>query len=160
MVDEAIDWLTKKRDKAKPFFLAVWTHEPHLPIETDPRFQEPYADLPEDFRQHHGNVTQLDHAFGKLMKALDEQRLTEKRSSSSPSDNGPEGDGTEEPHPRLHRRPARAEAGDVRGGHPRAGDRPLAGADHAGHDRRRPVIGSDLFPTVLGICGVSRRPTG
>lgn len=22
-------------------------------------------------RQHHGNVTQLDHAFGKLMAALD-----------------------------------------------------------------------------------------
>ena len=58
------DWLTTKRDKAKPFFLAVWTHEPHLPIETDPQFQTPSEDLPEDFRQHHGNVTQLDHAFG------------------------------------------------------------------------------------------------
>ena len=55
VVAEAIDWLTTKRDKAKPFFLAVWTHEPHLPIETDPRFQEPYRDLPEDFRQHHGD---------------------------------------------------------------------------------------------------------
>ena len=43
VVDEAIDWLTTKRDKAKPFFLAVWTHEPHLPIETDPQFQKPYA---------------------------------------------------------------------------------------------------------------------
>ncbi|MGE3819174.1 MAG: sulfatase, partial [Isosphaeraceae bacterium] len=62
VVDEAIDWLTRRRDKDKPFFLAVWTHEPHLPIETDPTFQAPYADLTEDFRQHHGNVSQLDHA--------------------------------------------------------------------------------------------------
>src|SRR6478672_3090015 len=36
VVEEAIDWLTNKRDKSKPFFLAVWTHEPHLLIETDP----------------------------------------------------------------------------------------------------------------------------
>ena len=94
VVDEAIDWLTSKRDKAKPFFLAVWTHEPHLPIETDPQFQEPYEDLPEDFRQHHGNVTQLDHAFGRLMKALDEQKLADTTFVVFTSDNGPEGDGT------------------------------------------------------------------
>jgi arylsulfatase A len=65
VVDEAIHWLKEKRDKSKPFFLAVWTHEPHLPIETDPAFQEPYAKFADpDTRQHHGNVTQLDHAFG------------------------------------------------------------------------------------------------
>ena len=45
VVDEAIHWLSR-RDKSKPFFLAVWTHEPHLPIETDPRFQEPYGTCP------------------------------------------------------------------------------------------------------------------
>ncbi len=73
VADEAIDWLTTKRDKAKPFFLAVWAHEPHLPIETDPQFQKPYADLAEDVRQHRGNVSQLDHAFGRLMTALDDQ---------------------------------------------------------------------------------------
>lgn len=46
VVEEAIRWLNSDRDKAKPFFLAVWTHEPHLPIETDTRFQDPYKDLP------------------------------------------------------------------------------------------------------------------
>ena len=49
----------------------------------------------------------------------------------------PGGGRHEGPHPRQHRRAARAEAVDVRGGHPRAGDRPLAGAHHAGHDGRR-----------------------
>jgi arylsulfatase A len=75
VVEEAIDWLSSKRDKTKPFFLAVWTHEPHLPIETEPRFHAAYADLAEDFRRHHGNVTQLDHAFGELMKALDATKV-------------------------------------------------------------------------------------
>jgi len=44
VADEAINGLTTKGDKSKPFFLTVWTHEPHLPIETDPQFQKPYAD--------------------------------------------------------------------------------------------------------------------
>lgn len=28
VVDEAIDWLKNRRDPSRPFFLAVWTHEP------------------------------------------------------------------------------------------------------------------------------------
>ena len=46
-----------------------------------------------DLRQHHGNVTQLDHAFGQLMKALDEQKLADTTFVVFTSDNGPEGDG-------------------------------------------------------------------
>src|SRR5262245_27943025 len=78
VVEEGIRWLKGHRDKGKPFFLAVWTHEPHLPIESAAEFQKPYAKIDDaDVRQHHGNVTQLDHAFGQLMKALDEQKLTD-----------------------------------------------------------------------------------
>ena len=94
VVEEAIRWLDGGRDKAKPFLLAVWTHEPHLPIESDPKFQEPYKDMPEEFRQHHGNVTQLDYAFGNLMKALDERKLADNTAVFFTADNGPEGDGT------------------------------------------------------------------
>jgi arylsulfatase A len=154
VVDEAIDWLTTKRDKSKPFFLAVWTHEPHLPIETDPEFQKPYADLEEDFRQHHGNVSQLDHAFGKLMKALGEQKLTDTTFVFFTSDNGPEGDG-------LKNR-TRGSTGGLRG-RKRAmyegGIRVPGLARWPGQIKPNttadgPVIGTDLFPTVLGICGV------
>ena len=147
MVDEAIDWLTTQRDKAKPFFLAVWTHEPHLPIETDPRFQEPYEDLAEDFRQHHGNVTQLDHAFGKLMKALDEQKLADTTFVVFTSDNGPEGDGT--------KGRTRGSTGGLRGRKRsmyEGGIRVPGIVRWPGHIRPGttvdvPVVGSDLFPT-------------
>ena len=99
-------------------------------------------------------MTQLDHAFGKLMKTLDEQKLTDTTFVVFTSDNGPEGDGTEGSDSRQHRRAAGPEAVDVRRGHPRARDRPLAGADSARNDLSdAPIIGSDLFPTILGICG-------
>jgi arylsulfatase A len=154
VVDEAIDWLATKRDKAKPFFLAVWTHEPHLPIESDPQFQKPYADLDEDFRQHHGNVTQLDHAFGKLMKALDEQKLADTTFVVFTADNGPEGDGT--------KGRTRGSTGGLRGrkramyegGIRVPGIVRWPGHIKAGTTVDAPVVGSDLFPTVLGLCGV------
>jgi len=154
VVDEAIDWLTTKRDTARPFFLAVWTHEPHLPIETDPQFQKPYADLAEDFRQHHGNVTQLDHAFGKLMKTIDEQKLTGTTFVVFTADNGPEGNGTQGR--------TRGSTGGLRGrkrsmyegGIRVAGIVRWPGHIDPGTRSDAPIVGSDLFPTILGICGV------
>jgi arylsulfatase A len=158
VVDEAIDWLTTKRDQAKPFFLAVWTHEPHLPIETDPQFQKPYEDLGVDFRQHHGNVTQLDHAFGRLMKAIDDQHLTDETLVVFTADNGPEGDGT------TGR--TRGSTGGLRGrkrsmyegGIRVPGIVRWPGQIPPGTTCEAPVVGSDLFPTVLGVCG-AKPPT-
>lgn len=154
VVEEAIRWLDSGRDKSKPFFLAVWTHEPHLPIESDPAFQEPYKDLPEEFRQHHGNVTQLDHAFGNLMKALDERKLAGDTAVFFTADNGPEGDGT--------KGRTRGVTGGLRGrkrsmyegGIRVPGLARLPGKIPAGTVCEAPMVGTDLFPTVLGLCGV------
>ena len=154
VVEEAIRWLDGGRDKAKPFLLAVWTHEPHLPIESDPRFQEPYKDMPEEFRQHHGNVTQLDHAFGNLMKALDERKLADNTAVFFTADNGPEGDGT--------KGRTRGVTGGLRGrkrsmyegGIRVPGLVRWPGKIPAGTVCDTPVVGTDLFPTVLGMCGV------
>src|SRR4029077_8137054 len=73
IVGEAVEWLRHHRDPGKPFYLNVWTHEPHLPIESDPRFMEEYPGISDvGLRQHHGNITQLDWAFGALMSTLDQ----------------------------------------------------------------------------------------
>jgi arylsulfatase A len=155
VAEEAVRWLTEGRDKSKPFFLAVWTHEPHLPIETDPAFQKPYAHLDDpDLRQHHGNITQLDHAFGMVMKALDEQKLTETTFVFFTSDNGPEGDG-------LKGR-TRGSTGGLRsrkrsvyeGGIRVPGMARWPGRITPGTTCDVPVIGSDFFPTALGVAGV------
>jgi arylsulfatase A len=160
VVDEAIKWLSDVRDKSKPFFLAVWTHEPHLPIETDPQFQKLYEKIEEpDVRQHHGNVTQLDHAFGKLMKALDDQKLMENTFVFFTSDNGPEG-------PANLKGRTRGSTGGLRGrkrsmyegGIRVPGIARFPKFIKPGHVSDTPVIGSDFFPTVLRQANV--KPPG
>jgi arylsulfatase A len=157
VVDEAIRWLKTWRNIDKPFFLAVWTHEPHLPIETDPEFQHLYEHLSDaDVRQHHGNVSQMDAAFGRLMKALDQEKLAENTLVIFTSDNGPEGDG--------HTKRTRGSTGGLRG-RKRAlyegGIRVPGIVRWPGHIKpgtvcHVPMIGSDFFPTVLSVCGVEQ----
>ena len=105
-------------------------------------------------RQHHGNITQLDHAFGILMKALDELGLRNDTVVFFTSDNGPEGRGT------TGR--TRGSTGGLRG---RKRDSHEGGIRVAGlvrwPDRIMPgsvsdvpVIGSDIFSTVLDITDI------
>ncbi len=155
VVSEAITWLKEKRDASKPFFLAVWTHEPHYPIKSDPKFKALYPNLTDDIqREHHANVTQMDHAFGMLMESLDEQKLTDNTFVFFTSDNGPEGDGIKSP--------GRGSSGGLRGrkrdmhegGIRVPGMARWPGKIKAGSTCDVPVIGSDIFPTMLGIAGV------
>jgi arylsulfatase A len=155
VVDEAVQWLKEKRDPGKPFFLSVWTHEPHYPIKSDPKYKALYPDLQDDVqREHHANVTQMDAAFGKLMAVLDEMQLSEKTFVFFTSDNGPEGDGVKSP--------GRGSSGGLRG---RKRDMHEGGIRVPGLVRwpghvpanttvQVPVIGSDLLPTVLALTGV------
>ncbi|WP_343224761.1 sulfatase-like hydrolase/transferase, partial [Pelagicoccus sp. SDUM812005] len=67
---EAAHWLKNLRDPQKPFALSVWFHEPHSPIATDLRFQELYEG--HENAKYMGNITQLDHALGMVLDALEE----------------------------------------------------------------------------------------
>ena len=156
VVGEAITWLQEKRDTSKPFFLAVWTHEPHYPIKSDPKFKALYPNLTDDVqREHHANVTQMDHAFGMLMKSLDEQKLTDSTFVFFTSDNGPEGDGITTP--------GRGSSGGLRerkrsmheGGIRVPGMVRWPGTIKPGPVCSTPVVGSDLFPTILEMCGAN-----
>jgi arylsulfatase A len=98
-------------------------------------------------------VTQLDYAFGRLMKALDEQKLADNTFVAFTSDNGPEGDG-------LKGR-TRGSTGGLRGrkravyegGIRVPGIIRWPGRVTADSESATPVVGSDLFPTVLEIAG-------
>lgn len=156
VVDEAIRWLSEKRDPSKPFFLAVWTHEPHYPIKSDPEFKKLYPNITDDVQvEHHANVTQMDSAFGRLMKALDERKLNDSTFVFFTSDNGPEGDGI--------KTPGRGSSGGLRGrkrdlhegGIRVPGIARWPGKIPAGTTITTPMIGSDLFPTVLSLTGVT-----
>jgi arylsulfatase A len=155
VADEAVRWLREGRDQSKPFFLTVWTHEPHPPVESDPRFQSLYNDITDpDIRQHHGDVTQMDAGFGAVMKALDELKLADSTLVIFTSDNGPEGDGLTARN--------RGSTGGLRG-RKRAmyegGIRVPGIVRWPGKIRAEticavPTIGSDFFPTILAAAGL------
>ena len=91
IVDEAISWLGQ-RDSSKPFLLMVWLHSPHEPIATANKFSDQYsavASTPEQ-AEYFGNVTQLDHEVGRLMKSLDSSGNRQNTLVYFSSDNGPE----------------------------------------------------------------------
>lgn len=155
LVEEGIRWLDEIRNPNKPFFLNVWTHEPHLPIESSDEFMKAYSQIKDEgIRQHHGNITQIDHAFGKLMNYLDKMGLASNTFVFFTSDNGPAGNGDD--------KRTRGSTGGLRGrkrssyeggirvpGIARWPDKIPAGAENYA-----PIIGSDLFSTFLGIVEV------
>ncbi|MEQ1859233.1 MAG: sulfatase-like hydrolase/transferase [Chthoniobacteraceae bacterium] len=156
IVKEAITWLKEHRDKSKPFLLSVWTHEPHYPIKSAPEFKAKYPQLTDDVqREHHANVTQLDHAFGQLMRALDELKLAGDTIVIFTSDNGPEGDGIKSP--------GRGSSGGLRGrkravyegGIRVPGLVRWPGKTKPGSTSDVPVIGSDIFVTVATAAGAA-----
>ena len=111
IVDEAGKWLKEKRDTSKPFFLYIASHEPHTPISPPKKYSDMYdtpevdslektinygyvkrpeRDISSNKKEYYGTVTQLDHAFGQLMKTLDSLGLRDNTLVFFTSDNGPE----------------------------------------------------------------------
>lgn len=111
IVEEASTWLTEKRDPSKPFFLMVSTHEPHTPIAPPKKYIDMYDnaeteeltksiqygsvdrppyEISQYAKEYYGTVSQLDHAFGQLMKTLDEMGESDNTVVIFTSDNGPE----------------------------------------------------------------------
>lgn len=152
---EAVSWLKARKDPKTPFFITVWTHEPHLPIESAPQYMEPYADIEDEgLRQHHGNITQLDDAFGQLMAAIDEMGYRDNTVVFYTSDNGPEGNGI--------KGRTRGSTGGLRGRkrHTHEGGIRVPGIIRwpghiaAGSTSDTPVIGSDIFATICEITDI------
>ena len=91
---EAVTWLTTLRDKSKPFFLYVAFSEPHETIATDPRFEALYdmgkGEVDDRIRvAYHGNVSQMDDAFGSILRTLESEGLANNTVVWFTSDNGP-----------------------------------------------------------------------
>lgn len=157
---EAQHWLTKVRDKSKPFFITVWTHEPHLPIESDPKYMSLYNDIDDpNIRQHHGNITQMDEAFGIVLKTLKDINAEDDTLVIFTSDNGPEGRGnngrTRGSTGGLRGRKRATFEGGIRV--PGAMRWPKVFKDFElkpGLTSDTPIIGSDFFPTICDIVGI------
>jgi len=153
VVDEAAHWLANVRDKAKPFFLFVCFHEPHEPIASAKDYMGLYPQFPrESHRAHHGNVTQMDAAFGRLMKQLDAAKLADNTLVVFTSDNGP---AITRAHPHGSAGPLRDKKGSMyEGGIRVPGIIRWPGRVKPGTVSPEPVCGVDLLPTVCEITGI------
>ena len=152
VTDEAIHWLSKLRDKSKPFFLFVTYHEPHEPIATDPQYQKLYPSDDPSFAPHHGNITQMDAAFGRLMKTVDELKLRDNTMVFFTSDNGPAKTSF---HPNGSAGPLRDKKGYIADGGIRVpGIIRWPGKTKPATVSDSPIIGTDLLPTLCEITGI------
>ncbi len=154
IAQEAIDWLTGTWDRSKPFCLFVWFHAPHEPIATDREFMDPYEGHEEAI--YYGNVTQMDHAFGRLMGTLDDMTLRDESFVMFTSDNGPE---TLKRYRGAHR--SFGSPGPLRGmklhlyegGIRVPGIIRWPGKAEPGAICHEPVNGTDVLPTLCDLAG-------
>lgn len=153
VVDEATRWLRDGRDKTKPFFLYVCFHEPHEPIATADEFKKLYPNDDPSFRAHHGNISQMDAAFGRLMRVLDEEKLRDTTFVMFTSDNGP---ALTPYHPHGSAGPLRDKKGAMyEGGIRVPGLVRWPGKAMAGTVSDEPICGVDFFPTVCAMVGLT-----
>ncbi len=149
---EACDWLNSGRDADKPFFLFVCFHEPHEPIATDARFAKLYPSDDPSLSAHHGNVTQMDHAFGQIVQALDELNLRDSTFVFFTSDNGP---AITSIHPHGSAGPLRDKKGYLyEGGIRVPGIIQWPGHAKPGTVSDEPVSGVDFLPTICELVNV------
>jgi arylsulfatase A len=152
VVDEATAWLQSGRDKSKPFFLYVCFHEPHEPIASDQKYTKLYPHEDPAYSAHHGNITQMDDAFGRLMQVLADERLAESTLVWFTSDNGP---AITAQHPYGSSGGLRDKKGfATEGGIRVPGIIRWPGRIKPGTTSDEPVCGVDFLPTVCELVGV------
>ncbi len=151
VADEAIQWL-KTRPKDRPFFLYVCFHEPHEPIATAPRYAALYPSADPSFSAHHGNISQMDAAFGRLLSSLTKLGLDDDTVVFFTSDNGP---AITSIHPHGSAGPLRDKKGAVYDGGIRVpGIIRWPGHVEPGTESDVPVSGVDLLPTLCDLARV------
>ena len=144
---EASRWLSEVRDESKPFALSIWIHEPHSPIATDPQFSDLYDG--HENSKYMGNITQLDYALGQVMAALDKEGVSDNTLLIFTADNGPvPAFGGTTCGLRGNKR------NDHEGGIRVPGVARWPGHIKPGTVSDVPVIGTDIFATVLDITGI------
>ncbi|OVE76045.1 hypothetical protein BVX97_02390 [bacterium E08(2017)] len=172
VASEFVKWMNEHRKKDEPLFVTIWFHEPHGPVESDPRFTELYKDLEDSsLRQYLANITQIDEAVGTIVSALKKAGIYDETLIWYTSDNGPEG---LHDYGKFNKEDApyggsryRGSTGGLRGRkrHTYEGGLRVPGIiswpngfENAGimpgTISAEPIIGSDIFPTVLDIAEV------
>jgi N-acetylgalactosamine-6-sulfatase len=87
-VDYTIDFI--KKHQTGPFFVNLWIHEAHQPIEPNKEALNAYPNTKEPFKHYYACITYADKQLGRLFQYLKENGLEENTLVIFSSDNGPE----------------------------------------------------------------------
>ncbi len=151
----------------RPFFLSFAPYGVHTPIMQDDRFASAYADLDPTERAYASMVAAVDDALGSLVRHCAALGVLESTVFVFTSDNGglaavARGAAPDGRTQHAHNAPLRSGKGSAYEGGLRVpfvvagpGIAPRAEPDPT------PIVGTDLYPTLLGLAGVempARRP--
>ena len=141
IADEVLAFVDEHR--GGPFYVNAWLYDPHSPLHPTDEMMEPYRALgsgwpkhPSAFEIYYGVLSYLDRQVGRILDRLEERGLADNTVVVFSSDNGPETDLI----PFTSFYGAAATAGPfrgvkrslLRGRHPHAVHRALAGPDAGG----------------------------
>lgn len=151
LTDKAVEFV--EENTSKPFFLYLTHYAVHTPIQAREDLTAKYEQKPRT--EHHSNakyaamIESVDDSVGRVLAKLDELNLTDKTVVIFFSDNGGFGGATSN-HP-LRGSKGMLYEGGIR--------EPLAirwpGVSPAGTVCKEPVIGIDLYPTLLEVSGTA-----
>lgn len=148
-VDQALKFIRRCAETKQRFFAVVWfgsPHDPHQALEADKAL---YEGLPEKQKNFYGEITAMDRAFGRLRSALRELDVREETVLWYCSDNGA--------------LPKVGSTGGRRGFKGQIYEGGLAVPSLLEWPAvfkepkvvKAPCVTSDIYPTVLGIAGVT-----
>lgn len=160
LTDHAVDML--HRQKNGPFFLSLWYHTVHTPIQGRPELVDRFTKKPRGQRHQHAEyaamVASLDDNIGRILTTLDQLELAENTVVILTSDNGgvdfpSRKSGDQDP---TSNRPWRSGKGTLYEGGIRV---PMMirwpGQIRPGSRCSTPVISHDFLPTLIDGCKLS-----
>lgn len=141
----------KERNREKPLFLYVPFNGVHSPFQVPEEYSNRYPQLSGNRKIYAGMTTAVDEAVGKIVAALEEEKLLDNTLIIFSSDNGGPNPGRLTDNGKY-----RAGKGSVYEG----GVRVCAFATWDGHikpgDIETPIHITDLYPTLLGLAGAKK----
>jgi len=147
VVNEAITWLEKHRDKKAPFFLNVWFHEPHAPIAAPEEIVRKYGKPKDRAAIYSATIDNTDRAIARLLEKLKQIDSPQNTLIIYASDNGSyRNDRTGG----LRGRKGQNWEGGIRV----PGIFCWPGTISAGEVEKTPAGVVDVLPTVCGLLGI------
>ncbi len=92
IIDEGIRFI--EENKERPFFLNLWTYDPHKPLLPTEEMREPYSSFSEPQQTYYSVITYIDQQVQRVIDKLKEVGLSEDTIILFSSDNGPEIEGS------------------------------------------------------------------